>query len=422
MLKLFELFLLKILMIFLPIHYLVFSILLSELAFLRFWKDIFIVLILILQLLKVFKVGEINKPQSTSLLIIIFIIYHIFWAFLADDLYVAFYMFRLYTEPLLLYFIFKNADVSQVEFKRFFNILLTTTVVICIYGVFQALILGDDFLKTIGYPYREENGRLSPSFYLSGLGNFQRVVGTFVSSNTFAFFACIMVIIFLSCKSFFKSHRYYNIYILTILSAILLSFSRSSWLGLGFGILFLFFKSKKKVSFFLTSITLITTLTVALIFGSIITKVDIIGNLNHLFNSTITLEDTSTVSHISSIEESVEIARDNLMGTGLGRNGPKAAQFYLDFYHTESSYFLIFFEFGVLGFILYFSIYISIFIRNSLKFDNKKIGGVYKATQVTTVFIIFAYIFLPYVQDMEIISFYFILAGLSDNRVNNSDF
>ena len=145
----------------------------------------------------------------------------------------------------------------------------------------------------------------------------------------------------------------------------------------------------------------------------------LIGNIIHLITRTLTFKDTSIISHFSSLNESINIFSENIMGTGLGMNGPKARQFYDNAYLTESSYFLLLFEFGIIGTIIYIGILISILVRAFLR---KKEGLICNwccnSIYSITAFILVVFTFLPFVQDMEIITYYFLFAGLCENKVS----
>ena len=75
--------------------------------------------------------------------------------------------------------------VSQIDFngeeRGFPCIYLYLIVALSIFGVFQAQVLGDGFLRKLGYPVEYSHGygrdMLYNSFYFGGLG-IQRVVAT----------------------------------------------------------------------------------------------------------------------------------------------------------------------------------------------------------------------------------------------------
>lgn len=417
MIKKLELILAYVLIVLLPIQYLLFSIILKDISVLKMWKELVIFILLVIQLYSILKNKEKRKLNVTDGIIIVFFVYELIYIFIADKIYPAIYIARVYTEPLLIYFIFKNMRLSKKDYKDIYRILLIEASIICIYAIFQSVILGDKFLIKIGY-LTKSNGGLSTSFYLSGLGNFQRSVGTFVSPNILAFFLGIIGIASLHSKGIFTRKKLYYVQILLVISGVILTFSRSVWLGIAAGILVMFIYNKNKKLF--VKVILISSgislFMLALISG--VTGVDIFGNIVHLVTRTLSFKDTSTVGHLSSLKESFNVFEENIMGTSLGMNGPKAMQFYDKAYLTESSYFLLLFEFGIIGTFIYIGIYISIFIRALRSKTEELIEGLtYGLINSITVFVLVTFVLLPFVQDMEIISFYFIFAGLSENKV-----
>lgn len=406
------------LIILLPLHYILFSIIFDDISVLKFWKEIVIFTLLGLRMYSMYRNKESKKINITEFFIILFFVFEIIYILIANKIYPALYIARVYTEPLLIYFIFKNLKLSKDDYKNIFKILLIESTIISMYGIFQSVVLGDDFLIRLGYPTKRE-GVLRSSFYLNGLGDFQRNVGTFVSSNTLAFFLGIIGIASLYANEMFEKKKFYYIQILLVLSGIILTFSRSVWLGIAISIIFMFAYSKNKKLFLkiIAIIACVSLLLLAVI--GIVTGVNIFGNIIHLITRTLSFEDTSTLGHISSLQKSADIFSKNIMGTGLGMNGPKAVQFYEKPYLTESSYFLLLFEFGIIGTIIYIGIFISMFIRAFLR-KRQGLASEWSCNLIhsITAFVLVTFIFLPFVQDMEIISFYFILAGLCENSLS----
>lgn len=418
MLKRIESISINVMIVLLSVHYLLITILLKEFDFLKLWKEVSIFGLLCIAAYRFYKSKKKYKLDIIEILIITFIILNIIYTFIfSRDIVAGLYMNRIYIEPVILYIIFKNLDLDEREYKSIIKVLFMTASIIAIYGVIQAIFLGHDFLKFLGYPYREFNGRLTPSYYLSGLGNFQRVSGTFVSPNIYSFYASTVAIILYSNLKIIKKIKFYQVGFVAILVSILLTFSRSSILGLGVVILYVIFtsKEKKKLIKLLVGVSLSALVTIFLI--SKFSDVNLIEKFTHLIKSTITLEDTSAVSHLDSFKKSVELIKENPMGLGLGNNGPKGLVFSSKSNLTESSYFLMAFDFGIIGCILYYLIWGILFYKSyKVCKDKKQNYGVSYCVKLLTIFSLVAFIFLPYIHDMEIICFYFIFAGIANNK------
>lgn len=417
-----------IFLFFTPLHYLLFNILLSSFSFLKIWKEVIIIVLILLYFFKKITEKSINTKYKFSNIISfscgLFFIVSLIYLLITPYKVPAISILRNYLIPIILYYIIKDVRFKSNELKIGFNILASEVSLISLYAISQSLFLGPQFLINLGYPIRE-NGRLSTSFYLSGFGDFQRAVGSFVSSNTFAFFLSLFFIIclYLICNKKLTDKVTKIITYITILTSFIglfLTFSRSSWIATAFTSLLILIDSTKKNKINLIrikkiSLIIIFTTVIGILLLSLLSEYNFFSLIYKYALNTISFKDTSTLSHLSSFSESFDVFSKNIFGTSLGLNGPKAANYFSTFYHTESSYFLILFEFGIIGFLIYFFIYFTV----PYKFYVKKwdIG----ISAYLFIFSMIAYIFLPYVQDLEIISYLFISLGLSISHLRYID-
>lgn len=418
--------LLLIYMFFLPLHYLFFTILLSSFSFLKIWKELLVMLMvglsLILLLQKKQDKFRFKFSNPISIFCILFLLYSLICLIFTNYKIPALNVLRVYLIPVILYLITKSINFTKEDFNKGFNILAIEASLISVYAVFQSVFLGTKFLASLGYPVRE-NGRLATSFYLSGINNFQRASGTFVSSNTFAFFVSIFCIvcfyIIINKKRFNK--KTFRIAIITFsltLIGLFMSFSRSCWIATFIVLTLILINAiqKNSLSISLKSIiriSLVFFVTVLIIVAiiSFLSGINIFGIVIQYLINTLSFNDTSAVSHVSSYIDSFNIFIKHIFGTGLGINGPKAAVYFNEYFITESSYFLMLFEFGIIGFVLYFSIYfIAIY-----KYYRKKVR--FDICNYVIIFSLISFLFLPYIQDLEIISYIFIVLGLSVSNI-----
>lgn len=402
-----EIFLLKVFIIIIPLNYVIFNILLKDISILKIWKDCIISALLLIQLIKILKKREIYRPDIKDIFIILFILLELLYLIISPNVKSAIYMFRVYTQPIIIYILVKNMKLDHKVIIGLKNTILNEALVLSVYGIFQALFLGHNFLISIGYSI-QQNGLLDNSFYLSGLGGFQRVSSTFASPNLYGFYISMILILFLSDKNFKNLNGKDKIKFVILISGCVLSFSRSSWLGLALTILFIFLKSNCKVKLIKFFCGIFILGIIFMIIFSNITNINIFNNICHLISNTFSLRDTSAIGHMDSFNKSINMSLDNIMGLGFGLNGPKSKMFIDNPNLTESSYFLLIYDFGIVGFF----IYVTILITNLFKSMSNTVS------KSMTIFVLIAFIFLPYVQDSEVIIFYFIFIAILDNRYN----
>ncbi|MBM0065896.1 O-antigen ligase family protein [Alkalicoccobacillus gibsonii] len=411
----------KALLYLLPFHYLVFTVLLGNIPFSGYWKELILIILYVFILLSFFKSNNYRISKS-SLVLFLFILINLTYVIIADNPSYALYHMRLYVEPMIAYYIYKNINIKISELVPLIKGLFIISVIISLYGILQAVILKSDFLVRIGYP--SEDGRLSHVFFLNAIDNFQRVTATFVYPNTFAYYiALILIVSFAYRKKLFKNTLIYQLGTAISLIALLLTFSRSTWVSLVsvigiYVIVNLIYNKKIKIKkmpflFSVFSIALVT-----LIFD-IFKDYGIFKIISTYVIRTVTLEDTSAVGHLDSMEASKELAYENMSGLGLGNNGPKALQNFNYPNLTESSYYLLWFELGLLGMLVYIG-FIAVIMYSAIKGLITKHQNYFKFNYfiviLLIVFTLVNFIFLPYIQDVEILIFLFALIGIFANE------
>ena len=388
-----------------PLNYIIFNIFLKDITILKIWKDCIILILLSIQLIKILKKREIYRPDINDIFITLFILVELIYLIMSPNVKSAIYMFRVYTQPIVIYILVKNMELDYKVIIRLKTIIINEALILSVYGIFQALFLGHNFLISIGYS-TQQNGLLDNSFYLSGLGGFQRVSSTFASPNLYGFYISMILILFLSGKNFKMVKGKDKIIFGILISGCVLSFSRSSWLGLSLAMLFIFSKSNFKVKLIKIFSGIFTLGVIFILVFTKITGVNIFNNIYHLVSNTFSLKDTSVIGHIDSFSKSVNMSLDNIMGVGFGINGPKSMLFVDNPNLTESSYFLLLYDFGVIGFFTYIIILIVNMFKSMRNTINKSM----------TIFVLIAFVFLPYIQDSEVMIFYFIFIAILDNR------
>ena len=145
----------------LPINYMVFNILLKKIPYIKFLKDFLMIVLLMIIGAKLISKGLKVKRQFLAVTATIFGICLIvaFRILSSSNMMDSLYTTRLLIVPLLFCLGYVCFPISEKETINIFRTLFFLTVVLAVWGIFQAFILGDSFL--IKLDYKGETGRLS---------------------------------------------------------------------------------------------------------------------------------------------------------------------------------------------------------------------------------------------------------------------
>ncbi|MDV4150392.1 O-antigen ligase family protein [Clostridium sp. AL.422] len=387
---------------------------------LKFWKEIIIIESIYILLIKkrftdILKI-DMKKNRDIIFLgvsILLFIISMLITINKSESLFIAIYGMRNYIIGYIVLLIFMLNKASEKDIYLFINRISTAFVYLSIWGIFQAVFLGDKFLLKLGYGV---NGVLSSSYYISGYFGRQRVVSTFASPNTFGLIAAMFAIFFV--------YKIYNdvknnkdstrsiIYFLIVFIALVLSYSRSAYVAFAIGfIIFVFIELNKKVKVVFTISIIIVSILVVVLSFLLVDKIDNMF-INHIFR-TITLRDTSALGHIDSTVYAIEVMKKYPFGVGVGMSGQKSLQFINNALHAENSYFIVGFDLGFLGLAIYI-ISLIILAYIIIKICRSKIikTSIDKLVLIMFVEIYVSYMFLPTIQELEVAYLFFSIVGL----------
>jgi hypothetical protein len=354
----------------------------------------------------------------TEKLILLFITLMLISLIISDSFFVALYGIRNYIIGFIVYFIASNMEIKEEQILKFIRNISIFIVILCLWGIFQVEILGSKFLFQYGYG---RNGRLPVSYYLSGFGSMQRVVSTFASPNTFAIVIVIACLYFLISLILKQGNKLLDAFLfLTTIVTLTLTFSRSSWIALLLSssiLVFLLFYNtgfllyiKKNYKKVISYILLISFILLAVNFSNL----NIVKNVKKYINNTITLKDTSARGHITSLDKSINFIKENPLGIGVGKSGPKSVKFQDKLLNSESSYFIIGFDLGICGILIYLILVLSI-LKNlyiSTKSNSFYIKNTSKLVFSIWIGILSAYMFLPYIHELEHIYLLYALTGM----------
>lgn len=396
-----------------PLHYYICEIFINFTSIDNIVRDIVICLLFFL-LLKSTK----GKIEKNILLIIVNCLILMFFAiisFIDTQPPGIFNILRTYLVPTLMYFVCSKITLSSDEFDCLNKFIIIQMTIIAIYGAFQAYILGDDFLVNLGYP--SYGGHLSgSSYYISGFFGYQRSVGTFVSPNVCGVIIAIVLCILLFSKRDYglKKKTFFGF---LLLIGLLTTFSRSAMLGLAIAVLFQYFiikKSKIRISskralyFF-----------IIVFIGVVVSYLMDVYILDGLFSRMITRSigsafdgtDPSAMKHLEDLFVPLNTIFQHPFGLGFGNNGPMAGSYIENSNGVESSLYLMMYETGIVGGVLFFSPYFLTIIKT---IRNKRYRYYVPATICVTVLV--TYFLLPNVQTYEVLFYSFAYMGFYNNR------
>ncbi len=418
-----QLFLLKLFIIVLPYHYMVICVLCKNISILKYWKEATIILMFALDIISHIQKKKKYEISKVDIINIIFIIVLFIYIIASNNKYASIYIARVYFLPMLLLPVVSHMQIDKTQFKKILFILTINSIILSLWGIIQSVFLGDKFLISIGYEHyfnaSLECERLHPSFYIFGITKFQRLTSTFVSPNTCAMYLSViftLILYFHKKLEMDKKLSYISMGIIII--AIVLSFSRTAWIACAVSIFIYFIKHVKITKETLKSMLIrgICIIIIALLIDVLLLDRTIINIGSHLIYNTINLKDSSLQGHITSLKNSLELFSNNILGLGLGNNGSRAISIFGEdnINLTESSYFLMLYEVGIIGAFVYFGSYIEAIIENKRirkEFGCKEIFGVV----VIVIMFLICYLSLPYIQDFELLAMLYITIAIQYN-------
>jgi hypothetical protein len=405
----------ELLIILLAINYMAIEIILKNSLALSYLRDILLVSLLILTVRK-------NKVimSKAAYFIIIFMILGALALYNTNSQATGILAIRRYYFPIIFLFCISNIDIDNYN-HYIFGFMVKFLALLSAWGIFQADILGDTFLRKIGYPlvYSYAYGRdmLYNSFYFGNLG-IQRVVSTFSSSNIYGLCSGIVLIASIILYNFIDI-KHKNMLIILIFAGYILSFSRSNFLALLIVLIAYLRKyiPHKKMVYF-SIIVLIITFIIWGIFQ---------GNSGVLYKIFTWIADTFAGRESSSAGRSgiwkaafMESVKHPL-GLGYGHVGALASSNLTtsQVFSSENSYLTIALDVGWLGTFLYvffIASLVQIFRRYSIMFNNK--SDYYGNRLCVCGYTILIYLsivmfFSNHIQDMEAICFAYLFVGIA---------
>lgn len=388
--------LLVILVILMPCHNLLFEYLIPG-SIDNLWRDIVIVLCLLIVIIN--NKGNI-KFGKYGLSIFLMWIIAIIYTLLSDRPQICMNLSRTFLIPTLIYPVMINCKVDKEFYKRLF---VDVACVLSLWGIFQAFVLGDKFLINIGVP--SVGGYLkNSSFYISNFFGQQRVVSTFSSPNICGVYFGIAFLVALSIKKD-KKVIYKE---LIIIAGLITTFSRSAILGTILSFVFWSFYELKGKNFWKYLIIGIPISIIILFFiDEIFLKGLALNMLTSSIQGALQVTDPSTNKHIFDLWNPIYNILTHPFGLGYGHNGPIVLAQYGQANLVESSVYLIMYNFGIVGGLIFLFPCIS----QAFLFINRRL---LKISGTISLLIFITYLMLPNIESYEVLFFLYFFIGICE--------
>ncbi len=327
----------------------------------KMWKEIFLILgFLLFFILKILKMKKapILQLHKVDVLVLSFSLIGMLYTLGGADFGIAMWSYRSITYMFLFYFLGRIVDFEKGDWVRFGFTILGLGVITSIIGVIQVEYFGPEF-HAIFYGEDKLNYVFTSADY-----DKLRASSTFVSVHEFGLFMIIglfsSVFLFIIWKA--KPVTKYvtlGLINLVLLVGLIYSLSRSSFLILIIGFLFL---SIRKLQY------LIFGLVVALVFYY---ALDFIGAFDS-FRTVASGKDPSTQGHSSIIFTAITDFLSNPIGIGLGEVGVVVRRFKPEAIQYEGEFFNILVQMGVLGASFVVLMSYKVFTISNREFKNQE--------------------------------------------------
>ena len=411
----------EILFILLFINYFTVTIVLRNRFPFSYFRDCALLLLMCIAIRK----RKVKFEKKTIKFLTVFGISLVIGAIRSYSLYTIIQESRRYLFPLILFILLRSV-LGRRETDKIVKYILYMVSFIGVWGVFQAFVLKDQFLIKLGYPtrYAIEYGRvaLNYSFYFGNLG-IQRVASTFSSSNICGAVLGITLIFFIINYEHVKSIKYYNICIISIAVAYILTFSRANFLAMLIVLILIMWPyiPKKKTLFLVGG-----GLGVLIFVCIMIYNKDILLKIAGWVVDSMHLRDSSSAGRGSIWITALREVIQNPFGIGIGYTGENAYQAGASIvFACENSYLSMALDIGVVGMISYFMFWIyyaKILKKYAGQFKGK--DSLLEKKFCLSIYCILIYLmiisfFSNHFKDMELISFVALFVAMGMNFIEN---
>ena len=408
---------LKLLLALSLLNYMFVTIIFRNTIFLRLLRDLVLIFMVISIILK--KKKDDWKLEKFDITYFIFIALLFMSFFRSESLGTGFVVVRRYLLPLIVLFICRNMNISKNDFFSLAKFIIILLGILSIWGIFQALILKDDFLMNLGYPtvysYGYKKTMLYSSYYFGNLG-IQRVVSTLSNSNIFGLILGITIVYYLPLYNKLKKEKHLCLFAFFIVVAYLLTFSRSNFLAMLIVLICGLWKEiPRRIILYCISFISITLIILALLSPSV--RVALTGIAGWVINS-LTGKESSANGRSAIWLEAFQTVKHNPFGISLGKVGSIAREAGVEkYFHAENSYLSLALDTGWMGLVAYISslILIAQKILSFLKkcVNNSMLFKINKSGLFVLLYLIIVMFFSNHIYDMEAMIFVYAYIGIT---------
>lgn len=376
------------------------------------WRDVIILLLFAASVL--IYPNRIFRSKLCKCVISGIVVLGVFWIFSDAPFMLKSNILRIYVIPMLMCIIMYTFRMDEALYEKIVLALFAQGVMISAFGLVQVYVLGEEFLTAIGYG---TDGQLHHSFYIGGWHGSQRLVGTFASPNNCALYLTqLFVISWVNRKVILERSKWFSLGYLVILVGIVATFSRSSWVSLAAYMVAYFILSdndKRKLLNWRSLALAVGTIAILLIcdfvFLDSLMRNMIVSSVSGVINGT----DASFLKHLEDVILPAKTIIHNPLGFGFGNSGPIAlATLGEGTRLVESSVWLVGFDTGIIGLVMYFFPYVYTMSGMAKKAPYKQTAG-YLAMASLIIFFI-----LPLHENIESTFLIFLFMGLSHNSIS----
>ncbi len=346
------------------------------------------------------------------------------YVFVGPRLDIGIYGFRNYLEPLVLFYLLRAMPVTGRELKWLIGGMLLVSVVMAVFGIYQVRVW--TFTDLYNWGFREADGTIPTAFYTAEVERqpHLRAVSTVTSPNELGLM--MMVTVAICLVLLIQSHRpLWQRYVLIGIAAlcgvcILYTYSRSTLVGLVVMLLALAVLEigLRNLGHALGYVlhrpgTILALVLVAVLMVVGAERVGLVARITRA----ISLNDPSAVGHLASYEASIPFILEHPVGVGMGMAGPRALKFAneVNIEHVESSYLQMMMEIGipatlfVLGVLLWM---VWTLRRQRGRIGNSFFQAINIAAQASWLGALAAFAFLPLMQDLQMLSYLWVIAAV----------
>lgn len=406
---------LRVLMVLMIINYMVVTIIMNDFALVKFIRDILLIILVVLCLW-----NSKTKLFRGKVLMGLFMILCVPGMLRADSFSLGFTVLRRYLFPLVLFAVVTQMDMVG-NLKRFLRFIAAFFAVMSVWGIFQAHVLGDEFLMDLGYPvqysYYYQQDMLYNSYYFGGFG-IQRVVMTLSNSNVCGLILGCTLILLVINYQYFADKKYTPFLILAIAAGYVLTFSRSNFLALIIVVILFAIPYIPNKKYFLIGGGVIAA--AALIIGVIQGQDGIVYKLLLWVRDSLTFTESSAAGRSSRWLTALDAVLKNPFGIGFGHVGSLASEAGVveGYYSCENSYLAIALDNGWLGLILYcgFIATLVIMLRRHVtafrKCGNTAAERLCMSGFIIIMYFLIVFFFSNHIYDMEAMSVIYIYIAM----------